>query len=406
MTTQTPPIDDLRVQNIQKAIVFLLGATLALVVLGVIMVYSATTPITIRLVRENPNYALFDTANKHLVFALGGVLFLAIAARIPFRLYEKLWLLIVTAAVGLQLLIFSPLGKSVGGNTNWLRIGSITVQPSEFLKVAMILAVAIGVKKVGQPTYWDKDSWKYVHAPAGIAIGSVLAGKDLGTVLVMFFIYAVMMWVAGVDWRLFLAFGLAGSGLIGIMIAIQPTRYQRILAYFGNLFKVPDIYKPTQPDIALWAFGTGGISGVGLGGSKEKWSDLAAAHTDYIFAVIGEELGMLGCFVVILLFLVVGISLLYLFFAIPNRVARYVALGTAAWIFGQALANMMVVTGLLPVFGVPLPFISQGGSAIFAGLVSIGVVLSGAFTVPGVREGFKVRPHIASRTRAVIAKGD
>ena len=196
--------------------------------------------------------------------------------------------------------------------------------------------------------------------------------------------------------------GILGAFGAAILVAAQPSRFRRVTDFFFSFLALPDIDEPTQAEFAQFAFGSGGISGVGLGAGKEKWRDLAEAHTDFIYAVIGEELGLFGTLAVILLFIMLGWSYVQLAVNMNTRYGQLVVVGVGIWICGQALANMCVVTGLLPVFGVPLPFLSQGGSSMLGVLAGNAVVIGCALGVPGVKDAFSLKNRMWLRSRAIV----
>lgn len=377
---------------IRHAIVLVVSATLILTVLGIVMVFSATsvTSISQAVVYDNPS-ARFADASRQLTFGIIGLVLMPIAAAIPPSVYKWAVWPIFIAALGLQSLVLTPLAHTSRGNSNWVNLGGITVQPSEFLKLAVALWLAV---IIGRKTREEMKNPRLVAVPAGIgalaALGGVLAGRDVGTAIIFVLMIGLCFWLAGIPFKWVAVLAVVVGIVAVLLIAVEASRLNRVLDYFENLFITPDIYDPTQSEYAMWAFGTGGIGGVGLGASREKWNYLPEAHNDFIFAVIGEELGLFGCLAVILLFLVLGYGLVQIVAYHKEMWVRLFVAMIAIWLVGQAILNMMVVTGVLPVFGVPLPFISQGGSSLIACLLAIGVVLSLALRQPGVAKSFRL----------------
>ena len=405
-------------RELYPALVMILAGAAILLVIGLTMVYSATAPSAIRAAHARGLTVSYGTALRQALYAGVGVALAAgIAVSAHFRRFAQYANIIFIAAVILQLLVLSPLGHAVSGNNNWLRLGSIQIQPSEFLKLAMILwlGVALGTPKkndwawrdVFSPS-WIKQEWAGSSAfppvyGAVVAMGAVALGGDMGTALVFAMIAVGIFWLAGMPRRYFVYAGSWLSLLAVAMISTNASRIKRIADFAKGFFSTPDAINPTQADFALWAFGSGGLSGTGPGTSVEKWpGNLAEAQTDYIFAVIGEEFGMFGCLVVLVMFALLGYGLIKVALHHPDRRARLTCGGVAIWLCGQAMANMFVVTGILPVFGVPLPFLSQGGSAVMACLLAIGFVVSCILSVPGMRDALRTHTRLARRAKAVV----
>lgn len=388
---------------IRQAILLITTVTLILTVLGVVMVFSATSvsSISMAIVSDDPSLRFYE-AQRQLMFAAGGIILLPIAAAIPVSLYKRLIWPIYWVGILLQLLVLTPLGLGEGGNTNWIFVAGVALQPSEFLKLAAALWLAV---MLGRLTRAEMAHPRRVLVPAGLgalgALVAVLAGQDMGTAIIYVIMFAVAFWIAGIPGRWFAMAGLSVA-LVGVLlIAMQRSRLNRIVDYFQNVFITPDIHDPTQADYAMWAFGTGGIGGVGLGASREKWNYLPEAHNDFIFAVIGEELGFFGALAVIVLYVVLGFGLVRIVIYHSTTWVRYFVAMIAMWLVGQAILNMMVVAGVLPVFGVPLPFISQGGSAMIACLLAVGVVISAALSQPGVARSLRL-PRMSYRSTATL----
>ena len=405
--------------QMHQAVSLILVSACVLLVVGVVMVYSATAPAAIRNARLNGEPTTFTTANGQLMYAAIGLVVGAIAIFLPATVFLRASNWIFAGGILLQCAVVTPLGKDVAGNLNWLKIGPFTIQPSEFLKLATIIWVAAhlgrsrtndwGLRSFLVPSWgpWPQ-SWRGRHklpvaAGAMLALVAVLLGFDMGTAMVFALICAGIFWLAGMPSHYYVIGGALAGFAAAVLVAMNASRLTRIKDYLANLMTLPDSVDPTQSDFALWAFGSGGLSGGGLGTGIEKWpGNLAEAQNDFIFAVIGEELGLFGCLVVIAMFFVLGFGLMKIATYHPSRFARLACGGIAIWMCGQAMANMLVVTGVLPVFGVPLPLISQGGSAVIACLLAVGFAVSCALSAPGVRETFRVRGRLAYRVRAVV----
>jgi cell division protein FtsW len=376
------------------------GVTLLLLLLGLVMVLSSSTIASIR--EHGSPYAVFLDQAK---FALVGLPLMVVASRLPVAFYKRIAWPALLVAVGFQLLIFTPLARGRGGNVYWIYLPGLdqAVQPSEFLKVALVvwLAVVLAAKR---PLLRDV---RHVLVPgvlvAGGAIGIVLSGHDLGTALIMIALVAGGLYAAGVPMWMFTIAGAAAAAGVAALTLTSANRIARVQSFLG-IGEVDPQGAGFQTLHGLWGLGTGGISGVGLGASREKWLYLPEAHNDFIFAIIGEELGLLGTLLVLLLFAALAVAL--------GRVIRrhadpFVQIATAAagaWILSQALINIGVVIGMLPVIGVPLPLLSAGGSALTTTLAVLGMVLAFARAEPGATEALAARRGSLRRSLAVVAR--
>lgn len=349
----------------------LLGTTLFLVVFGLVMVLSASS------VESHLEHDSFFAAFlKQALYAGVALPLMLIASRMPIRFWKRMARPGILLAIGLQLLVLTPLAYEYGGNQNWITIGPVSAQPSEFTKLALAVWIAFVLTRLDAAT----AEWKRFVVPIGaaalVAIGLVLVGRDLGTAVIMLAIVLSGFFFAGVRLRYLLG-ATAAIAVVGLMFAFaSASREERINAWLYGCSPADYIDVCWQPMHGTWALAAGGVFGVGLGNSKAKWSWLPEADNDYIFAIIGEELGLIGAVVVLLLFVVMAIAFVRIIRANQDPFAQIVTSGVAIWIVGQALVNIAVVLGLLPVLGLPLPLISAGGSALISALLAIGVVLS------------------------------
>ena len=333
-------------------------------------------------------------------FAGMGLVALVIAALMPPGFYRKAAWLLFGIGLLLQCLVHVPgLGVEVYGNRNWIQIGSQRLQPSEFLKLA--LAVWIGAVMAMKRPLLHKPFHLIIPLVPGVAaaLGLVVLGHDLGTTLVMAMLVAGAVWVAGVPRRWFLAAGVAG--LIGVT-ALTVTSGNRMARINNWIHGTCPGDSCLQSDQGLMGLAEGGWWGVGLGQSRQKWGRLPAAEDDYIFAILGEELGLIGTLGVVLLFTVLALLMFRMITRLDDHFMQITVAGISAWLLGQAFVNMMVVTGLLPVIGVPLPFISSGGSALLASMTALGVLLSFARREPGAAEAIGARLSSVRRSISVL----
>ncbi|MEH3088579.1 MAG: putative lipid II flippase FtsW [Microbacterium arborescens] len=359
---------------------FLLIASTALLLtgFGLVMVLSATM--------ATANSSPFDTVLKQAVFALLGIPLMFIASRVPVRVWKRIAWPALIVGILLQLLVFVPgLGVHNDGNTNWISIFGLQAQPSEFLKLA--LAVWLGFVLYRKQTLLSK--WQHVFIPVvpvgALVIGTVMGGHDLGTAMILMAILLGCLFFSGVKLRLFVI------PLILVVISAaafaitSPNRMARIMSFLNvdsTDCYFADAGSCYQPLHGIWALASGGVFGLGLGNSREKYQWLPAAANDYIFAIAGEELGLIGCAVVLALFALFAVGAFHVIRKTDDPFVRIVSGGITIWIVGQALVNIGVVLRLFPVLGVPLPFMSQGGTSLMSVLLACGVLLSFARTLP------------------------
>ena len=375
----------------------LVGATALLVVIGLVMVLSASSVTSYK--ETHSSYTVFL---NQLRFAVIGVVGAVVASRQPLRRWRRAAPFLLIGATLLQATVFSPLGVSVLGNRNWIRIGGMQLQPSEFAKIALILFGATVLSSKRRRLGEFKHAVVPLVFPASfLLIGLVLAGHDLGTGMVLLAIVAGMLFAAGVPARMFALAGGGAALLTLVMVVTSANRMRRISSWIGG--------GCTDPNGACWqtihgqyALADGGWWGVGLGASREKWQWLPEAHNDFIFAIIGEELGLPGTLVVIGIFAVLAYACYRLVLRTDDFFTRVATAGVMVWILGQAIINIGAVIGLLPVIGVPLPLVSSGGSALVTTLFALGMLLSFARTEPGAKEALAARPGVVRRSLAVV----
>jgi cell division protein FtsW len=352
----------------------LAGTTLFLVVFGLVMVLSSSA-----IESRAENGSMLGAFQRQGLFALVGVPLMLVGSRMPATFWRRIAWVALAGGLGLQLLVFVPgLGVEIGGNRNWLLIGGFSLQPSEFLKLALVVWMGAVLSTKGELVGRFLHAWIPIVPFAGGAIALVLLGKDFGTAVIMVMLVLGGMWFAGVRWwHLLLPMLVVVVAAVPIAIS-SDSRVQRIQTFFVGCQNTDDDYwGPCWQQLhGTWALANGGLFGVGLGNSRAKWMWLAEADNDYIFAIIGEELGLVGATIVLLLFLLLAVALLRIIRDARTAMTRIVTGGVLVWLVGQAIVNVCVVLGLLPVLGVPLPLISAGGSQLIATLLAIGVVLS------------------------------
>nr|WP_243752777.1 putative lipid II flippase FtsW [Leucobacter ruminantium] len=353
-----------------RTVVGLYAITLLLVGFGLIMVLSSSS-ITSYL----DDQGFFGGFWRQATFAVIGIPLMLIAAAMPISFWKRWAWVLLAIGIFLQLLVFTPLGVEVYGNRNWIQIGGIGAQPSEALKLALVVWIgAVLWKKESLLGQMRHEIVPVIVPGAVVVLGLVLLGRDLGTTMIMAALVIGAMYFGGISWKTLGVVALGGLLAVFFFVVTSQNRLNRLFGHAGGNEDYSGL--GWQPLHGLWALAGGGLFGVGLGGSKAKWSWLPAADNDYIFAIIGEELGLIGALLVIVLFVVLAVLMLRVISRARDRFGRAVVGGVLVWIIGQAFVNIGVVIGILPVLGVPLPLISAGGTALIACLVAIGVVIS------------------------------
>jgi cell division protein FtsW len=350
----------------------LLGTTLFLLVFGLVMVLSSSA-IESRI--DDGDF--FARAARQGLYAVIGLPLLLLASRAPISFWKRWAGWAVIAGVVLQLLVFTDLGYGTGGNKSWLDFGSFTAQPSELIKLALVIWLPwILVKRAAL-----LDEWRYVLVPIGpivaACVGLVLLGNDLGSASIIVLLTLGTLFFAGVRLR-YLAVAVAVIAVVGAGVAtLSLSRRDRIDAWLSGCVDPSLLGSECWQTVHGWeALAHGGVFGVGLGNSAGKWSWIPEADNDFIFAIIGEELGLVGCLLVLALFVLLTICFVRIIRMSRDPFARIATAAVMTWIIGQAFVNIAVVLGVLPVLGVPLPLVSAGGSALLTTMAAIGIVLS------------------------------
>lgn len=370
-----------------------LGTTGLLLGLGLIMVLSASSVLALRVYGNS-----FEIFARQAVFAVVGVIGLFVAMRMPLTMVRKLARPALFGVVALIGLTFTPLGMDINGNRNWIPLfGGFNLQPSEFAKLALVIWIA----DLYTRRHKYLSTTRYVLTPmvpiALVVAGLVVAQKDLGTAVILFAIIGGMLWVAGLPLKPMLGFA---SGLVVLLLFFVATAPHRVERFMSFLNPMADPEKSGYQAIkAMMGFARGGFWGVGLGNSRQKWGSLPEAHTDFILAVTGEELGLAGSLVVIALFCLLTYTGFRIAHRSRDRFARYLAAGITIWITTQAIINIGMVLGMMPVIGVPLPLISYGGSSMIATLIALGLLANCATTEPGAARALATSRRAKARKK-------
>lgn len=362
---------------------------LLLSLLGLLMVFSASSVIALQESRSS-----VAIVAKQLILFVVGLALAAFLMRTPPRFLQRISSIsLVISLVSLALPLLPGIGKEVNGNANWISIVGFTLQPSEFAKLGMLLWIA-GVLAKHEDAIdqgLNSDLLKKLLPGLIAIIGLIIASKDLGTAIIFSAIAAGVLFISGVSMRYFLM-GLGAIGLfILVMVLTQPNRIYRIKALLDPFSDENYQHAGWQPAHSIMAFASGGFFGSGLGAGKQKWGNLAEAHTDFIFAVIGEEMGLLGTLTVLFLFFFIIMTIFKVALKSTTLFEKYLVAGIGIWMVIQIAINIGSVTGLIPVIGVTLPLISYGGSSLISTLMALGVVLNIALRDPAVKEDLAQR---------------
>lgn len=355
--------------------VMLLVTTLGLAIFGCIMVLSASS-VTMISQGQSP----FSQVSSQIMFLVLGVLAMAGITRIPVGVYHKKFVVYAMLATALVMqLAVVVVGVEVNGNRNWLKIPGIgQIQPSEFSKLAIIMWLAWVYSRHGDIS---RSIWRTLF-PSIYGVGAlvllIMLGGDMGTAMVYGFIFVGMMWLAGASRSSLLKIGGAFAALALVGVLSSANRVARIFGVWGSCTNA-NCDQANSGEVALT---TGGFLGVGLGQSRQKYNYLAEAHNDYIFAIIGEELGLLGTLAVLLLYAGLVYCAVRIMLRTTDPLVRLATGGIMIWLTSQAIINMGMVSRILPVIGVPLPFVSYGGSSLLSSLFAAGLLLAFARQTP------------------------
>ncbi|RCV54491.1 putative lipid II flippase FtsW [Marinitenerispora sediminis] len=361
------------------------GSSALLIALGLVMVLSSS--MVDSYTETGSAYSLFQ---KQMLAAAIGLPLMVVASHLPLSVFRLLGYPAVLGSVALLVLTVFQ-GQEYYGATRWLEIGGLTIQASEPAKLAFALWGANVLARKDEMR--QLLEWRQLLIPVlpgcGVLVILVLLGSDLGTTFVLMAIFLALLWVVGAPGRLFLGMFVLVVALVGIMIAVEPFRMARLMSFLD-----PEA-DPTGSGFqllhGLYALGTGGVFGVGIGGSREKWGFLPHPESDFIFAIIGEELGLIGTLLVVGLFGLLGYAGLRVASRAREPFVRLAAASLTAWIVVQALVNIGTVIGVLPITGIPLPLVSAGGSSLIPTMLALGILLALAKAEPDARKALAAR---------------
>ena len=374
-------------------------AALGLTALGLVMVLSASSVSGLLL--YGSSFSLFQ---RQFVYAIVGLVGMLLAAKTPYQVWRRLSLPFLGVTIGLLILVLHPaIGHSAGGSSRWIQFGPFNIQPTEFAKLATIAFAATVLAKRWKRLN-DLDNWVVpLLIPLGAVVLLIMLQPDLGTTILVAGITFILLFVAGLRMKYLLA-GATGALLMGFVL-IMSAGYRR-----ERFFSFLDPWSDPQGSgyqliQSLIGLASGGFTGVGLGASRQKWMYLPNAHTDFIFSILGEETGLVGEVAVLVLFGVLFFAGIRIAGRAPDTFGRLLGAGVIGWLGLQTIINLGAVTGLLPITGVPLPFVSFGGSSLVICLTAVGILVSIARSGPrGRASRGPVRASVAAPSRSTRSR--
>lgn len=344
-------------------------ATLTLIGIGLIMVFSSSA-VTAG-VRYDDAYHYFK---RQLLWAVISFFVMIVVMKINYHWIRSKIMLLFTISLVCLVLVLTPMGINVNGANRWLGVGPFVFSPAELAKISMVLFLAHSLdKNISEIKYFWSGIAPYL-AILGLVVGCIMAQPDLGTSIAIAGTVYFLLLVAGVKWSHLVSLAFAGLAMVGAAIAVAPYRMERFIAFLDPWKYASD--EGFQTIQSLYALGSGGLFGMGLGRSRQKFFYLPEQHTDFIFAILGEELGFIGAMLVIILFLLFAWRGFRIAMNAPDNFTSLLAAGLTIMIVFQAAINIGVVSGALPVTGITLPFISYGGTSLLFTMTGVGLLLN------------------------------
>ncbi|HEY8345427.1 MAG TPA: putative lipid II flippase FtsW [Bacillota bacterium] len=349
---------------------FILVITLILLTFGVIMVTSASAPRALTLTNgQDPFYF----GKRQLIYGVFGIVLLMTTINFDYHRFRSMTgLFLILAPIFLVLVLI--FGEEINGARRWINLGLFNFQPSEFAKLTLIFVLAHYLTEIGSEV---KSFLIGIAVPlffTAVISGLIMLEPDLGTTIVVFSIFLVMLFTAGARLMHLSLIGFLSLGAGIILILKEPYRLRRLITFLDPMRDPKgDGWQIMQ---SLIAIGSGGFFGLGLGRSRQKYFYLPEAHTDYIYAVLGEELGLIGALLILLAFFLLAWRGYKIAMAVDDPYGSMLAIGITSWLVIQALINIAVVTSTLPATGITLPLLSAGGSSLWTTLVSIGILMN------------------------------
>ena len=381
----------------------IVGITTLLLALGLVMVLSSASVIDLSF-----GLSPYSDFEKQLVGVCIGLPLMWVAARSSPRLFRAAaYPLLAVAIIGLCLIMIHGVGVTENGASRWIALGPLQFQPSELAKLALaVWGADLLARKEKMGMLAD---WRHMLVPlmpgTGLLALLVMAGDDVGTTFVLLIVFLALLWFAGAPGRVFSVLLILMGMVLLLLVVTQSWRIKRVTGLFdtSNTNPVGSNQQSIQGRVAL---GDGGLFGVGLGGGKIKWGWLPESTSDFIFAVIGEELGLIGTLCVTAMYGGLAFAGLRVARRAPDSFSRFCSAAITSWIVIQAVVNIGAVVGVVPITGVPLPLVSQGLSSVLVTMVALGMLMSFARRSPGASEALAARgPGAASRVLSWLGRG-
>ncbi len=348
-----------------------IGAAFLLVCIGLVMIFSASSIVTITKF-DNPFYYI----QRQLVYVMAGLIACVIASKLNYRRYSILlcWIFWAITLIALAYVAFSSKGAQALGAKRWLMIFGFTFQPTEFAKITILLLMSSALASFHERRIDSRTLIIITLVGVALPLGLIITQPDLGSCIIIVVTLICLIWLMGLPLRYLLyTFGTVAL-VVSIFVLTSEFRRNRLIATFNPWLDAQGAgYQQVQ---GIYALASGGIFGLGLGNSRQKFSYLPEAHTDFIFAIIGEELGLIGALIIIILFVALIFGGLQIARKAPDMMGKLIACGATSCIAIQAGINLFCVVGFFPVTGKPLPFLSYGGSSIITSLIFVGLLLN------------------------------
>jgi cell division protein FtsW len=356
--------------SLSKAVVVFLASTGILVVFGIAVMTNASIPLS-----QSNHGESFYYFRHQIIYGFGvGLVAFLVFSRINRKILKKIALPAVLFSILLLILVFVPkVGYGAGGAKRWLDIFGFSFQPSEMAKLAMVIYIAYWLESKKEKLKNSKMILPFLFW-LGIVGGLILIEPDFGTFLIICTIAFSMYFSAGAKMKTIIGIALVGFLILGTLIAAEPYRRQRFMSFFNPA--QDSMGKGYQQNQALIAIGSGGITGLGLGKGVQKYSYLPETVGDSVFAIVSEELGFFGASLILLIYLTWILSGLKIASGAPKPFEKYLVVGIISWIGTQTFINVLGILGAIPFSGIPLPFISYGGSALMIELAAVGIVIN------------------------------